>query len=65
MGMSNTRFITRQTQSPTTAVGNPTSTPIMIINPSLMLRNSAMIRGPGVGGTSVWVIAAPQPIAVT
>jgi hypothetical protein len=42
-----------------TAVSNPT----IIIIPRSILSISAMRSGPGVGGTSEWVIDPPAPIA--
>ena len=45
------------------AVGTEHRSPTAIIVPRLMPNVSAMIRGPGVGGTMEWVIEAPAPIA--
>ena len=49
--------------SPSSEQGKPTSNPISIITPTSTDNASATASGPGVGGTSVCVIAAPLVMA--
>jgi len=63
MGIS-IRFARKRTSHrTTTAVGTEHSSPIPIIVPKSIPSVSAMISGPGVGGTMECVIEAPAPIA--
>ena len=43
----------------------PKIIPERITVPNSIPRLSAMISGPGVGGTILWVMAAPPPMAIT
>ena len=50
-------------QTPAMAAGIATMAPTIIILPRSIPNVAAIVSGPGVGGTSVWVIAPPAVIA--
>ena len=58
------RSIQEPNSSPTTAAGSAIRAPTPIITPRSMSRFSASVSGPGVGGTSVCVIAPPAAMAM-
>ena len=64
MGTDTKRLRSLHTKSATIAVGKATRIPTKIMSPRSILNAAATYRGPGVGGTKVWVMAAPAHMAM-